>query len=263
MYESDIARPRYHEAPEPLLESVAHRPVSNSTPPPTTARGRLTAPLWHYLRRILNAREQFRYDAMLAYDRLRRRFLELADAAVAGGQLPARDDLWLLHPDEVRRLDEGWRAEETDVARRRAALHRFAEYDLPDMIHRFDDMDQYRQGAAADPGQRRLRGVSLTGGTISGRAWVLREPATQLPEGYTPEDTILVARSVDAGWIPTFSRVAGVVVEVGGDLSHGSIILREIGLPAVTNVTAATRHIQEGELLTLEAAAGVVVRDHA
>ena len=81
-----------------------------------------------------------------------------------------------------------------------------------------------------------------------------------LPAGYTPETTILVARSVDAGWIPTFSRVAGVVVETGGDLSHGSIILREIGLPAITNVTEATRHIANGDRLRLNAAAGTVER---
>ena len=49
-----------------------------------------------------------------------------------------------------------------------------------------------------------------------------------------------MARSVDAGWIPTFGLVAGVVVETGGDLSHGSIILREIGLPAITNAHHAT-----------------------
>lgn len=52
-------------------------------------------------------------------------------------------------------------------------------------------------------------------------------------------------------------------METGGDLSHGSIILREIGLPAITNVRAATRHIQTGDWLRLEAGRGTVSLDGA
>ena len=89
---------------------------------------------------------------------------------------------------------------------------------------------------------------------------MLSEPGTTLPPGYAPETTILVARSVDAGWMPTFSRVAGVVVETGGDLSHGSIILREIGLPAITNVRRATKLLATGDSLLLRAGEGIVER---
>ena len=80
------------------------------------------------------------------------------------------------------------------------------------------------------------------------------------PAGFLPSDTILVARAVDAAWIPTFSRVAGVAVEVGGDLSHGSITLREMGLPAVTNVRGATRAFRTGARLVLRADEGTVER---
>jgi rifampicin phosphotransferase len=104
------------------------------------------------------------------------------------------------------------------------------------------------------------RGVSLTTGEVRGQAWVLAEPSTTLPTGFTAVQTILVARSVDAGWIPTFACIAGVVVETGGDLSHGSIILREIGLPAITNVRGVTQVIQTGDELVLRAGAGVVER---
>jgi rifampicin phosphotransferase len=69
-----------------------------------------------------------------------------------------------------------------------------------------------------------------------------------------------VARSVDAGWIPTFALVAGVVVETGGDLSHGSIILREIGLPAITNVHGVMRVYRQGDALHLKAGSGRVER---
>jgi pyruvate,water dikinase len=79
-----------------------------------------------------------------------------------------------------------------------------------------------------------------------------------LPPGFDPAGTVLVARSVDAGWIPTFALVAAVVVETGGDLSHGSILLRERGVPAVTNVRGVTRALATGDPVEVRAGAGVV-----
>lgn len=259
VYESDIARPRYHEAAEGLLQSVT-RPAPPAPPAPRrTWRGRLTWPVWWQCRRVLHAREAWRYQAMVAYDSIRKQLLSLAQTAVAQGQLPQVDDLWLLHLDEARALDRGHIFSPDFMAQRRQEFTALAAYDLPDLLYRFDDLEQYRAGGAEFVvGNGRLRGTSLTNGTVTGRAWVLREPATTLPAGFRPGETILIARSVDAGWIPTFSLVAGAVIEIGGDLSHGSIILREIGLPAITNVPQATRHFVTGQAVRLQAGQGVV-----
>ncbi len=259
VYESDIARPRYREAPEGLLQSVARPAPPPSPAPPRTWRGRLTWPVWWQCRRVLHAREVWRYQAMVAYQSIRTQLLTLAQTAVAQGQLPQVDDLWLLHLNEVRALDAGRIFTPELMAQRRQEFAALAAYDLPDLLYRFDDLEQYRAGSAErQRGNGRLRGTSLTSGTVTGRAWVLREPATTLPADFRPEETILIARSVDAGWIPTFSLVAGAVIEIGGDLSHGSIILREIGLPAITNVPQATRHFATGQAVRLLAGQGLV-----
>ncbi|MFN3395016.1 MAG: PEP-utilizing enzyme, partial [Candidatus Thermochlorobacter sp.] len=136
-------------------------------------------------------------------------------------------------------------------------IKRLETLSVPDFFHRFDDLEGLEAHADV-PRSSHLSGISLTDGEVTGKAWVLQEPETRLPEGYEASCTILVARSVDAGWIPTFAVVAGVVVETGGDLSHGSIILREIGLPAITNVRRATQLIQTGDSLRLRAAQGIV-----
>jgi pyruvate,water dikinase len=168
--------------------------------------------------------------------------------------------LWTLTIDEVRELDNGWRPDSAFFEARAAEIARLAEYHLPDLIHRSDDLEEYRAGrAAAAPGMR-VRGLSLVSGDVQGRAWVLSEPGTVLPDGFESRSTVLVARSVDAGWIPTFGLVAGVVVETGGDLSHGSIILREIGLPAITNAQGATRLVQTGDRIWLRAGSGAAER---
>jgi rifampicin phosphotransferase len=261
VYESDIARPRYHENPAPLLHSLTAPAGKQHTPPDRSLRGWLTSPFWWQARRTIRAREQWRHDAMRGFDRVRQRLLELADNAVESGQLPRREALWMLAVDEVKALDTGWMPDADFWRERQAEIDRLADYDLPDLLHRSDDLEAYNPSAAPD--SVRLSGISLTTGRVEGQAWVLREPHTNLPDSFDPARTILVARSVDAGWIATFSRVAGVVVETGGDLSHGSIILREIGLPAVTNVSGVTRTIQTGDFITLEASNGIVERHPA
>ncbi|NJN96518.1 MAG: hypothetical protein HC875_21630 [Anaerolineales bacterium] len=220
--------------------------------------GWLTWPVWWQASRTMQAREQIRYQAMRGFDRIRRQVLLLAQTDVIAGILPDLDSLWLLDIDEVRQLDSGWVPDAAFFEQRKTEIEQLRSYHLPDLFHRFDDLEPYRAGAANTSPETRLRGVSLTGGEVRGRAWVLAEPSTALPSGFTAETTILVARAVDAGWIPTFACVAGVVVETGGDLSHGSIILREIGLPAITNVRGVTRAIQTGETLSLRAGSGVV-----
>jgi pyruvate,water dikinase len=208
----------------------------------------------------MRAREGIRYQAMLGFERIRQQLLVLAQTDVIAGILPTLDALWQLDIEEVRRLDRGWGPDAVFFARRQQEIEHLQSYHLPDLLYRFDDLEQYRAGVTAASQETRLRGVSLTGGEVCGRAWVLAEPSTALPPGFTPATTILVARSVDAGWIPTFAQVAGVVVETGGDLSHGSILLREIGLPAITNVRGVTRIIRTGDEIVLRAGPGVVER---
>jgi phosphohistidine swiveling domain-containing protein len=260
VYESDVARPRYREEPAPLLRSLTTGPLAPAKAPPASLRQRLLAPLVWHVTRTEAAREDLRSAAMVAYERLRAAILDRARALARDGLLPSPEAIWQLEVDEVARLDEGfrpgadfWRARATEVASAR-------DYDFPDVFRRFDDLEAFRvrREPVSRPGK--MRGMPLTHGTARGRAWVLTAPSVDLPAGLQPEETILVARAVDWGWLPTFSRVAGVVVELGGDLTHGSIVLREVGLPAITGVQGATLLVRTGERLVLRTDEGVVER---
>ena len=262
VYESDLAEPRFAERPPVSGTGSTARPVL----PPRTVAGALTLPLWWQAGRAVQAREHWRDEAMRTFAVLRRRLIELAPV-----------EPWLLTPDEVRALDRGWRPDDAFWAARHAERARHEQWDPPDLIGAREDTDRWRhgssatgssapgrgsaagRGSASHSGGARLRGLGLTSGTVTGQAWVLRTPSTELPDGWDRASTVLVARAVDAGWIPTFALVAAVVVETGGDLSHGSIILREIGLPAVTNVQGATRTIAPGTLVEVRARPGVVL----
>lgn len=264
IYESDIARPRYHEAPEALLTAILNEENGvKRTQPEESAIEDIPRFPWvqarpaaNQAKTLIEARETLQHEAMLAFDTIRRRILELAEEATARDQLPERDAIWMLSTDELAMLDVDWHPEREFFEKRQQELEELSAYDMPDTLRHNDNLDNY--SADIDTDVERLSGMGLTAGQASGQVWVLQEPSAKLPEGYTPEQTILVARSVDGGWIPTFSKVAGVIVETGNDLSHGSTILRELGIPAVTGVKNATRILTDGDQVSLDGKGGVV-----
>jgi pyruvate,water dikinase len=257
VYESDIARPRYRDDPALVVTSTdqaAH--TTPSRPPKRTLRGLLTWPLWLLASRPLAARELLRHDAMRRFADIRASLAASAATAVGRGQLRTADDLWLLTAAEARCLDHGWQPDAGFWSEREIERSRLASIDVPHVVGRFDDPSSWSGDHCT--ATHDLRGLPLTTGTVVGVAWVLDEPASELPEGFDRSTTILIARSLDAGWIGTLQLVAGVVAEIGGDLSHGSILVRELGLPAITNATGATRRIRTGDPVNLRAASGTL-----
>lgn len=261
VFESDIARPRFAEDPTPIIASIlSHRPRGSESRGRTrrSALQALTWPVWAFARRPMAARERIRWSTMQAFASLRSQLLDLADRATNDGRLPDRSAIWDLSIDELVDVDDGRIISDAEWAERRALIDERAAMRLPDLVRRFDDLAELSGAPVADD-ELVLRGVSLTSGVVEGRALRASEPPNGLPDGFDPDSTILVARSVDAGWVPIFGQVAGVAVEIGGDLSHGSIILRELGVPAVTNL-GDVGSLATGERVRLDAGAGRLER---
>jgi rifampicin phosphotransferase len=102
-----------------------------------------------------------------------------------------------------------------------------------------------------------LLGTPASGGVVTGKARVILDPAgAQLEPG-----EILVAPSTDPGWTPLFLTAGGLVMEMGGPMSHGAIVAREYGIPAVVGVPDATNRIETGQRITIDGSAGEVVPD--
>jgi pyruvate,water dikinase len=101
-----------------------------------------------------------------------------------------------------------------------------------------------------------LHGVAASSGCITAQACVLHGP-----EDFTrmaPGD-VLVARLTTPAWTPLFARAAAIVTDVGGPLSHGSIVAREYGIPAVLGTGVATRRIHNGQTITVDGNSGTVI----
>jgi phosphohistidine swiveling domain-containing protein len=254
-WESDLATPRFAEDPGPILATLARGGYVPHPAPKRSVRGFLTLPVWWQARRSIAAREGFRNSGADAYWIIRRQMLSLAERAVASDLLPGVDAMWLMSFEELRALDRGRAPSRAALTARRSELKAASARQLPLTIRRHEE-----PGSDQADRRDRVTGIALSDGDVHGVAWVLLQPSMTLPSGHSPSDTVLVARTSSAGWIPTWGLVSGVVVEIGGDLSHGSIILRELAIPAITNANGATTVFRTGEGVHLRAAQGVAER---
>ncbi|OLD19716.1 MAG: hypothetical protein AUJ01_05410 [Acidobacteria bacterium 13_1_40CM_3_65_5] len=185
----------------------------------------------------------------------------LADRFVERGWIAQRDDYFLLRMDEVKRVAEDPNqgpALRNIVERRAAELAAERDLQMPLLMRESELPRLLRQGrpaAASDGGD--LTGLCVSPGSVEAEVVVLRDPSefTKMKRG-----AILVAPATDPSWTPLFTLASGVIVEVGGMLSHASTIAREYGLPALANVKDATRLLKTGDRVKLDASAGLVQR---
>ena len=206
-------------------------------------------------RRYIALREQLKDVVVLRSDWARRRYHELAARLEAQGKLASRDDIFFLVWKEVRDLVHGeLSADEAAkiISRRRRDFEWCLHLQVPKIQEgtpRTVSLEDFDAGS-------RIEGIGVCPGRIEGIARVVLDPRQDCR---VEPGEILIAPVTDAGWTPLFINAAGLVVEVGGLLSHGSVVAREYGLPAVVGAAGATRRIRTGDRVLLDGAAGTVV----
>ncbi|HEY1967098.1 MAG TPA: PEP-utilizing enzyme, partial [Pseudonocardia sp.] len=98
-----------------------------------------------------------------------------------------------------------------------------------------------------------LTGTAASSGRVTGTARVMDDPL----DDFEPGD-ILIAKTVDPGWSAALSCAGAVVLDIGGGLSHGAVVARELGIPCVVNVKAGTTAIRDGSAVTVDGSTGEV-----
>jgi pyruvate,water dikinase len=216
--------------------------------------------------RFAPLREDGLADIGLGYPLLRQMLRELGRRFAAGGLIAALDDVFWLTQTEVTqsaaRLDAGdGLSPMTGVVSRRKAAWRAARrvtppLMLPQMKLFGFDLMELKSGRARKQKDSSLSGVGASPGSVTAPACVVRGPEdfSKLKPG-----DVLVAAITTPAWTPLFARAAGVVTDVGGPLSHGSIVAREYGIPAVLGTGVATQRIHSGQVITVDGARGKVL----
>ena len=109
--------------------------------------------------------------------------------------------------------------------------------------------------AAAAVSGKPMSGVGVASGRVTGTARLIRHPDEG---GRLSPGEVLVAPSTDPGWTPLFLKAAALVMEAGGSLSHGAIVAREYGIPAVINVPGVMKVIKDGQTITVDGEEGKI-----
>jgi pyruvate,water dikinase len=168
----------------------------------------------------------------------------------ARGRIAQADDIFFLTLPEARRATSGEDLCEA-AARRRLTFERERRRRRIPRVLLSDGTDAEAALVSTTGG---LHGSPASPGTVSGVARVIRSPeGARLEPG-----EILVAPSTDPGWTPLFLTAGGLVMEMGGMMSHGAVVAREYGIPAVVGVAGATDQITSGQRLTVDGSAGTV-----
>lgn len=262
--ESDLSRPRFIELREVLwadLQSGAGDSPNSGRPAEVAQDGSSRRGAWSSLFwKIDETREWFRDAMMRRWLALRRRILAEANRWADSGRLDVAADVFFLRPGDFDLQDVRSAAAQAKRDWERASQVAMPAAASLDEVRRL--MATTAQQEAAASGRSVFPGIALTPKDAAGRVVkaadlvaLLRREAEKAVLG---PDAILVVPTLEPSWAVVFPRVGGVVAELGGELSHASILLREAGRPAIVNCHRIFAHVADGDMIRLDSAKQVV-----
>ena len=284
--EIDPGRARWRDDPTPVMQSLQsylHIPPGEQSPDAAFERGRAAAEAGiarlvacarrtkggrlkaflvraaaYRMRALSGLRESPKFAAIRLFGLMRAALLESGRALAASGTLARPDDVFFLSLAELEALGAGaardWAALVRD--RRTAYAQERRRRQIPRLL--LSDGQTFYEGARAatspaDAGT--LTGSPVSPGVVEGVAHVVFDPhSTQLAPG-----EILVCPGTDPSWTPLFLAADGLVMEVGGLMTHGAVVAREYGIPAVVGIPDATRRLKTGRRIRVNGTTGEVV----
>ncbi|MFI2230630.1 rifamycin-inactivating phosphotransferase [Nocardia testacea] len=278
--EIDITRPRWSEQPAALVPTIVNN-IRSFEPGAGERRfedGRLeaerkadellerlralpdgdrkaaeTAEMIGRVRTFSGYREYPKYGMVSRYWVYKQALSREAGRLVRARVLREPDDIFFLTFEELREVVRTRRVSAELVRERREAFRSYEPLTPPRVLTSDGETvtGAYRRADLADGA---LPGMPVSAGTVEGRARVISDMAQADLE---PGD-ILVTAYTDPSWTPLFVAITGLVTEVGGLMTHGAVIAREYGLPAVVGVEQATRLIRDGQRIRVNGTDGYI-----
>ncbi|CAL9342287.1 rifamycin-inactivating phosphotransferase Rph [Streptomyces sp. enrichment culture] len=278
--EIDITRPRWRERPTALVPAILDN-VRNFEPgaaarrfeqgrqeaqkkeqdvlsrlrtlPDGKRKADRTKRMIDRVRTFIGYREYPKYDIVSRFFVYKQALLEEAERLVRANVLPEKEDIFYLTFQELHDVVRSHRVDEQLIRRREEAFRSYHALTPPRVLT--------SDGEAVTGAYRRddvpagaLTGLPVSAGTVEGRARVIHDMA----EADLEAGDILVTTYTDPSWSPLFVGITGLVTEVGGLMTHGAVIAREYGLPAVVGVDRATRLIRDGQRIRVHGSDGYV-----
>jgi len=205
------------------------------------------------IRTFSGYREYPKYGMVSRYFAYKQALLREADRLAAAHVLRDREDVFYLRFEEFHDVVRANHADDQLIRQRKDAFRSYQALTPPRVLTSDGEAvaGTYRR---ADPPAGALIGLPVSAGTVEGRARVILDVA----EADLEDGDILVTAYTDPSWTPAFVAIKGLVTEVGGLMTHGAVIAREYGLPAVVGVEHATRLIGDGQRIRVNGTDGYV-----
>ncbi len=258
--ELELRQKGWSADPVPLITSLqsgfrAKREYGAQPRPAATAPGanhpilRRLLPIAHA---AIRCREHTKSGLVAVTTEFKHAYRALGAAMVAEGLLPDEDAVFFLTHAELGERLRG----RADLANLAVSRRHVIDYQMPLHFPQvFRDRPEPLRLRAVEGEDGALVGKPVSRGTVTGRARVVEtlDEAAALEAG-----EILIAPITDVGWTPYFSLIAGLATDVGSAVSHGAVVAREYGLPAVVNLRVATSRFRTGDLVTLDGNRGTL-----
>jgi phosphoenolpyruvate synthase/pyruvate phosphate dikinase len=267
----DFAYPRWKDDSSLIIENIKQIALSQKNYDEDKKENRLrqkkaeeefmNVPFWrrrlfkkrlYYARTYIRFREDQRFVLDLHLTRKRSLYLKMGEILVEKGILAGDEDIFYIDIANIEELSHG---KLTDVkekvrqARMKLELHKRS---MPAMFLRGDNEFERKLSI-----KEFFEGTAASAGKVTSVARIVK---TIDDIGILKANDILVTRFTDPGWTPCFHMISGLVTEIGGLVSHGAIIAREYGIPAVTGVNKACENIMSGDILTVDGNGGRVYK---
>jgi phosphoenolpyruvate synthase/pyruvate phosphate dikinase len=205
------------------------------------------------VRTFIGYREYPKYGIVSRYFVYKQALLQEAERLVQADVLTEKEDIYYLTLQELGDVVRTHEVDDTLISQRQDAFRSYQALAPPRVLTSEGEViaGSYRRD---DVPTGALIGLPVSGGTIEGRARVILD----LTEADLETGDILVTTYTDPSWSPLFVAIRGLVTEVGGLMTHGAVIAREYGLPAVVGVEQATRLIHDGQRIRVHGTEGYV-----
>ena len=276
--EIDFGRPRWREEPSPLMQTLksyieideAHAPDKVFAAGEVAAedaiqrlgkelgKPKLVSFLARRTRAIAGIRELPKFTIIRLMGIVRAKMIEEGEKLVKSDTLQNPKDIFLLHDDEIIAIGQGDEGNWKDViAERRAVMASEATRPRVPRVLTSDGFGFYG-GAATKAniaeGENILCGEPVSPGTYEGHVRIVHSPTeSQLRPG-----EILVCHGTDPSWTPLFLSAGALLMEVGGLMTHGSVVAREYGIAAIVGIEKVTERLTTGQLVRIDGSSGVV-----
>jgi pyruvate,water dikinase len=265
--EIELRQEEWRVDPTPVVASIlgavaarrSGRARLERTPPSARPAPLLLRPLVAFARAGVRTRERSKSLLVSVTTKFKEAYRALAALLVAEGRMPDLDLIFFFLHDELGELARAELARTPPLVQRalarRRALPLQMRLEFPDV---WTGAAEPLPTERPTPSARSLSGRPVSPGVVRG---VARVAATLAEASQLKAGEILIAPITDVGWTPFFSVIAGLATDIGSAVSHGAVVAREYGLPAVLNLRYATRVFRTGDRVVLDADRGILAFD--